>query len=1522
MAIEKKYGKNARAAFNANKNLQNSYRAAERMNDLNRTTMRPNMNIDDYMKNNSVSLENSRLIKPIIDISNIGVDNSIRPIGSMRETIKSIMDIDEYFKLERRDSFDFDKFKQDFADTPIRDIENMFVNGTGDFGDFYSRNLNTPLNEVSNAHSNAFDVASKYSTQRKEYEMPQPNYDMEVGDYISRVDSSKDNFSYNNIYDSTNDVDNYHGMYGNVSSEIGVKNKPYEYQGKIKDLSINGTQAQTSDIKIDDGYDYTNMIDDDVDNYHSMYGQVSDEIDVGNIGNGIVKGKYEDQINIIQNNYDSVRINEADLNKNGYQMQGVETSNFALNSDFSSENINLSNDVIENNITGYRSDNYTDNWKNKNKNSLFSDYLQTQSSDLYELNKDFGLYKLVNRIESGEELRQFEKDDIDFFKKELNGIYDRSVEKAKELGIDNIDDYDDIKKINTINSYLNGDRDKINEVNDYLNISKNNDIKESNVNSVVNDVNNATETSINNTTDNASEIIDNTETETNKINKLMNDEEYFKYNETDDFYKDIKIERDNETIPKPKGLQTEADQADLDILNSFENLNNTSNNNSTIPKPKGLQTEADQADLDILNSFEINEKNNNVSDIPKPKGLQTEADQADLDALDTFIKSQFQENNPYEDITDEDAKAFEEFYRQNIEENMQDYNFSKDQEEFENFEKERQAQEKTQQTQNKDDIDEVDKATKELEEKGANKLNIVKEVNGTKISAEIPLNNKNDNKFNYNEDIDNTVNAKDLASKIWGKDVSDDNVEQLVRGYAKSDKNIADQIKGKASERGFDFNKVNLKTSGDNAVSIGTVLADINQDNLEIFDKNGKINQKNVNKILDPIKDNYDLEKLNKGFTAQAYKNRFKNAYDKVQGRFLEMSTKTTGMAEEISDILDKVKEGTRLEADEAKAFHKYQVALKEYRDEIVEWAEGQGYDAESVFGVGGFKSSSKNKKKKGLKNFNSETEGSREWAFNRESINKINNQLGWLNKRVDLETGQLYDKKIEAKDTLKKDLESLKNNSEFSKAMENGTINKDNYLDYLSKNKEALSDDTAKKLYNLQQKDGVDIGDEGRQVLQGLAIAHEGKLDNKNGAVTKLNTALETLSSENYMNIKDDNIDRIGKGLVYKDNKYQLDMDKLNLTDEQKNSETFKKIIESDNVGTEDLKGIFDASTINNYIQGKNIDEKEFNKIIGEKVSGLEDSKYDTGLNIKEQLKKRGIEDNKIIDEIANAKNNGTDNLSAEAKVAIATLKDPLDQNEIDFGSINKDKMKEYINNNKGFFGDPKDIENMNEKELYGLFGKAFEGTVTDGKLAKGYDFKVKGKDVTTAEGFTDFYNSVLGKDGKDLDWDKVFSSLGATEEGKAQFKDAFEWMKGKKGQKEFKQMNIANSARDYLVKMFDEASGNENIDAKTKEQIKKHAEILKTKKMDDVASKVDVDSITKDIGKFDKIGKEAGKGIVDSIKGGGKWKTIGGAALTLGGLGALGMFASNAAEERERKRQEMQQLMMAQNQSIRGGY
>ena len=1397
MAIEKKYGKNARAAFNANKNLQNSYRAAERMNDLNRTTMRPNMNIDDYIKNNSVSLENSRLIKPIIDTSNIGVDNSVRPIGSMRETIKPIMDIDEYFKLERRDSFDFDKFKQDFADTPIRDIENMFVNGTGDFGDFYSRNLNTPLNEVSNAHSNAFDVASKYSTQRKKYEMPQPNYDMEVGDYISRVDSSKDNFSYNNIYDSTNDVDTYHDMYGNVSSEIGVKNKPYEYQGKIKDLSINGTQAQTSDIKIDNGYDYTNMIDDDVDNYHSMYGQVSDEIDVGNIGNGIVQGKYEDQINIIQNNYDSVRINETDLNKNGYQMQDIETSNFALNSDFSSENIKLSNDVVENNITGYGSENYVDNWKGNNKNSLFSDYLKTQSSDLDELNKDFGLDKLVNRIESGEELRQFEKDDIDFFKKELNGIYDRSVEKAKELGIDNIDDFDEIKKINTINSYLNGDRDKINEVNNYLNVSKNNDIKEPNTNSVVNDTNNATETIDNNTSEttindineNTTEIINDTETETDKTKNLMNDEEYFKYDKNDDFYKDVNI--------LDRKVQKEDDDP-------FEKM-----------------------------------KNEKIESEPEDFGSEPE------------------------DFGSEPE------------------DFGPEPEDFDT----------------KNDIND------DWDEK------IVEEENGKiKNTYKYNKNNNKDNKtFDYNTPTKDTINAKEYAKQIYGKDVTDAQVKQLVEGYAESDSGIKKQM----YEPGFDFGKVNMKTTGENAESVGRVIADLKGDG--VINDSGVFDPEAAIKAVDGINVPFNKESVLKGFKSQAYKNRFNREYKAYQNDLFRMSEDLNNSKKDVKDIIKKIENEETLTPEEAKAFHKHQVKLKTYHDNIVDWAEERGFDPESIFGER-FKSKGKGKGKDKYK-------GTRDWMFNTDGINNINNELDLLDTRVNLETGEYTTKQKEAKDSLKEDLKSLLNNNEYKTAYDNSKI-KDNYLDYLGENKEALTNDTAKKLYNLQQKDGVDIGDEGRQVLQGLAIAHEGKLKEKNGAVTKLNTALGTLSSENYMNIKDDNIDRIGKGLVYKDNKYQLDMDKLNLTDEQKNSEAFKKIIESDNVGTEDLKGIFDASTINNYIQGKNIDEKEFNKIIGEKVSGLEDSKYDTGLNVKEQLKRRGIEDNKIIDEIANAKNNGTDNLSAEAKIAIATLKDPLDQNEIDFGSISKDKIKEYINNNKGFFGDPKDIENMNEKELYGLFGKAFEGTVTSGNLAKGYDFKVKGKDVTTAEGFTEFYNSVLGKDGKDLDWDKVFNSLGATEEGKAQFKDAFEWMKGEKGQKEFKQMNIANSARDYLVKMFDEASKNENIDAKTKEQIKKHAEILKTKKMDDVASKVDVDSITKDIGKFDKIGKEAGKGIVDSIKGGGKWKTIGGVALTLGGLGALGMFASNAAEERERKRQEMQQLMMAQNQSIRGGY
>ena len=119
------------------------------------------------------------------------------------------------------------------------------------------------------------------------------------------------------------------------------------------------------------------------------------------------------------------------------------------------------------------------------------------------------------------------------------------------------------------------------------------------------------------------------------------------------------------------------------------------------------------------------------------------------------------------------------------------------------------------------------------------------------------------------------------------------------------------------------------------------------------------------------------------------------------------------------------------------------------------------------------------------------------------ESINNINNELDLLDTRVNLETGEYTTKKTEARDAMKKDLTSLLDNNGYKTAYNNSKI-KDNYLDYLSKNKEALTNDTAKKLYNLQQKDGVDIGDEGRQVLQGLAIAHEGKLDEKNGAVTK----------------------------------------------------------------------------------------------------------------------------------------------------------------------------------------------------------------------------------------------------------------------------------------------------------------------------------------------------------------------------------------------------------------------------------
>lgn len=1390
--------------FNRN-NRVNYVKTKNAINNASRDTIEPIMDISDYINQNSVYGENTKLIKPIIDTSNISIDNNTRPIGSMRETIKPIMDIDDYFKLEKRDSFNFDRFKKDFGDTPIRDIENMFVNGTGDFKDFYNRNLYTPLSEASNIYSNTFDIASKYSTQRKEYEISQPNYDMEVGEYINRVDSPKDNFSYNNIYDSTDDIDNYYGMYGNVSSEIGVTPKPYEYQGKIKDLSINGTQSQNSDVKIDEGYDYTNIIDDDIDNYHSMYGQVSNELDVSVVGNGIVKGKYEDQMNRIQNDYyDSVRINGDDLNKNAYRMQDVESSNFTLNSDFSSENVKLNEGVVDNNITGYGTENYVDNWKNNNKNALFSDYLKSNSSDIDDLSKELNIDNLINRVESGEQLKQFELDDIDYAKKELSGMYNRSLERAKELGIDNIDDFDEIKRINDITESLNGNRKRNTEqtanVDTGTTINNNTTTVDTNSDNIINNVTEKTTENTNKTIDPKQE----------KISRMLDDDSYFQYDKSDDFYKDINILEKTEKTNKDK----------------FSD---------------GIKNETDNK----KERFNLNEESKE-----KAKKERFNLEQETKTKTKTETKK---ERFKIEDLELEDEKI-----------------------------------------------------TLEIPgEDGAKTI-----ISGSR-------NKKNSNNFDYNTPTKDTINAKEYAKTVFGEDVTDAQIKQLVEGYAESDSGI----KGQMYKEGFYYNKVNMKTSGANAESIGRVIADIKGDGM--INEHGDFDIKSATGVVDKINGPFDQESVMKGFKSQAYSNRFQEAYDLKAKDLMIMSEDINSSYDDVSEIVKKIKNNGTLTPDEAKQFHRYQVKLKEYRDDVINWAEGLGYDAESVFGEG-FKSKGKSKGKNNIK-------GTRDWSLNKTSINNINSHLGDLDYRVDLETGD-YIRKSETvnNEILSDTLKTLTSDNDYNIATKNSKLNKDNYLDYLKDNEDALTTDNAKKLFKLKQN-GVDIGEDAESVLQGLAISKEAGLKPDNTSLNKLNSAVDTLSSNNYMNITDENIDRIKSGdLIYENGKYKLR--DLNLTENQRNSEAFKNILNSKNVGSENINDILDADKINNSIQSSNgaykvTDEMidKYKETVSKRFSSLKDGNDVTGYTIEEQLIQNKV-DSKLAKEIAEAKKNGAENLSAYARNALYNMGE-LDETLVDFGKIKQDDLKKMINENKSLFGaDNKDIDSMSETELRKMFGDTMNNTtstgIKEGALASGFKFKVQGKDITDSKDFVSFYNSIIDTDKGDIAWKNLFGAMSMTEEGQVGFKDAYNWMMSGKKLSEFKQMKVAESVKEQVYKMLNESDKIDGLSTDDIAKMKATAKRIKETKAEDVYKYMNMDEISKNVGKLEKV-EDVSKGMFSGLKGkGGTALKIAGAAGILAGIGGIGIMANNAAEERERKRQEMQQLMMAQNQSIRGGY
>lgn len=802
--------------------------------------------------------------------------------------------------------------------------------------------------------------------------------------------------------------------------------------------------------------------------------------------------------------------------------------------------------------------------------------------------------------------------------------------------------------------------------------------------------------------------------------------------------------------------------------------------------------------------------------------------------------------------------------------------------------------------------------------------------------------NNNDNNrtvndgFNYGEkNSEDSITVRELLSDIYGDDYDDVKAREFVYDLAKT-KGGKEYLKDKEIYKNKYRHEDLIINSKNGAISetVGSELAKKYYD--DVVDKDNNINRDKIIEISDQYKKYGNLDKVEDSFNKNIRKNIFDKEYSKVEKDFKLKSSNIEEEGRKISEVLKKISDEKVLLPEEVESFRKYQKLIGDTKEEMRTWAENLGYSAESVFGEE-FKltpyEKKKNKSNKKLKNYGEDTgdvEGTRLYQFNKGSFNTVNyRDIKYSDiKMNDDGTWTTYSE--ETKKTLKEELGTLEENQEYFKAVRDSGINKDNYLDYLKDNEDALTTDNAKKLFKLKQN-GVDIGEDAESVLQGLAISKEAGLKPDNTSLNKLNSAVDTLSSNNYMNITDENIDRIKSGnLIYENGKYKLR--DLNLTENQRNSEAFKNILNSKNVGSENINDILDADKINNSIQSSNgaykvTDEMidKYKETVSKRFSSLKDGNDVTGYTIEEQLIQNKV-DPKLAKEIAEAKKNGAENLSADARNALYNMGE-LDETLVDFGKIKQDDLKKMINENKSLFGaDNKDIDSMSETELRKMFGDTMNNTtstgIKEGALASGFKFKVQGKDITDSKDFVSFYNSIIDTDKGDIAWKNLFGAMSMTEEGQVGFKDAYNWMMSGKKLSEFKQMKVAESVKEQVYKMLNESDKIDGLSTDDIAKMKATAKRIKETKAEDVYKYMNMDEISKNVGKLEKV-EDVSKGMFSGLKGkGGTALKIAGAAGILAGIGGIGIMANNAAEERERKRQEMQQLMMAQNQSIRGGY
>lgn len=743
------------------------------------------------------------------------------------------------------------------------------------------------------------------------------------------------------------------------------------------------------------------------------------------------------------------------------------------------------------------------------------------------------------------------------------------------------------------------------------------------------------------------------------------------------------------------------------------------------------------------------------------------------------------------------------------------------------------------------------------------------------------------------------------------------------------------------AEAGYGNYKVNLGDH-DQAQALGNYLAGKNYSKDYIESLDGGI-YGNVTEGID-----YQLRDIEK-------KTGINNALKDVDKKYrTKLQDTFYGKDTQINKILDKLDDGETISDVEAKEFKKARDIFEKAHNEFVKTSEKFGFKGENIYAdeYNGFRGKVKdNETYKKLLNNKRILDYNYAEGVTAKSI-KGSDVTG---EKGSYDAGFVGSKKVDT-DYLgqaKKYRDYDKATKEFvEKGADGKTISKD-AMKYLADTDDAFyGSKEAEKLFELQ-KNGVDIGDDGREILSGFAKSKNINLKPSGKVVSNLSKAAQQ-KAEGF-NIKTENLAYTGDSglkLVNDNGKFSIAQSSIDIMKEEEKTK-FSKLINSKDVGMENLTelgGILNRRFDENQVvasiskaSGKDlangfadIESKASSNF--EKLQTLyapeEYAKY--GLSKEAILKRSGV-DEKYVKEIAGA--TSTKDLSPKAVGALYNANNSVTESEALLGNISADAMKK-IKANNSWLADK--MQGMTLEQERAVLGEQLGLTKTG--ISGGMNIQKRGfeylKDEKNARNF------IEGLTGGDEAKRKAMLDVVDFKGEASGYKDLYDdggsvatlLEDAKKG-------NIAESLKKRRIqKMYEKV--NESIDyvvAKHGDSFRKDykdfdAKVGTQKDIIEKQIKQAKNFGTDELKKFESViedGVKATKGRATDLSGplvrnsgklSGLKGAIGGKTIGIGlGIGALvgiGVMASNASQERERKRQEMNQLLAAQASNIRGGY